>query len=78
MFGVGPGAAGTVETFGLICLEQCHRALRDDLLVRERFRNGFQCIPAAGWVIVFFNTFGPFFRHVGIPSILQIDDCRAR
>ncbi len=49
MFGVWPGAAGTVKTLGLIGLEQRLGALRDDLLVGERFRDRFYASqPPAG------------------------------
>ncbi len=64
VFWIGPCAARTVKTFRLVRLQQCHRTLRDDLLVRERLGDSFQRSPATGGLIILFDTFRALIFHV--------------
>ena len=65
---IGSRAAGTIETFRLVCLEQCGTALCNDLLMLQRFRHRFQRIPPASRMTVRLNTFWPLVAHLRSPS----------
>lgn len=63
MFGIGPGATRTIEPLGLIGFQQRRSPLRNDLLARKGFGDGFECTPTAGRGRVFLDAFRPLLGH---------------